>query len=77
MDFLLKMLCSMPLSLIQESEASDVLVGGVDEITDTSHTILSRFGLYKNDSVSGNDIYTINIKRNHCRRRGRVFSFVK
>jgi 3-oxoacyl-[acyl-carrier-protein] synthase II len=33
--------------LLQEKEATHVLVGGIDEITDTSHAILSRFGLYK------------------------------
>jgi 3-oxoacyl-[acyl-carrier-protein] synthase II len=33
--------------LLREKEATQVLVGGIDEITDTSHSILSRFGLYK------------------------------
>jgi 3-oxoacyl-[acyl-carrier-protein] synthase II len=33
--------------LLQEKEATHVLAGGIDEITDTSHAILSRFGLYK------------------------------
>lgn len=33
--------------LLQEKEASHVLAGGIEEITDTSHAILSRFGLYK------------------------------
>ncbi len=33
--------------LLQEKEASHVLVGSVDEITDSSHAILTRFGLYK------------------------------
>jgi len=44
------------ISLIQDGEASNALVGGVDEITDTSHAILSRFGLYRNDPVSSSDI---------------------
>lgn len=35
------------LLLMNEGEAANVLVGAVDEITDTSHTILSRFGLYR------------------------------
>ena len=37
------------LLLMNEGEAANVLVGAVDEITDTSHTILSRFGLYRNN----------------------------
>ncbi|MEO5889908.1 MAG: beta-ketoacyl synthase N-terminal-like domain-containing protein [Ferruginibacter sp.] len=38
--------------LLQEGEANNVLVGGVDEITDVSHAILTRFGLYKKERVS-------------------------
>ncbi|GAA0541239.1 beta-ketoacyl synthase chain length factor [Chitinophaga japonensis] len=37
--------------LLQEQAARQVLVGGVDEITDHSHRILSRFGLYKQAPV--------------------------
>jgi len=33
--------------LIQEGEAATVLTGGVDELTDISFEILSRFGLYR------------------------------
>lgn len=36
--------------LLLEEGVSPVLVGAMDEITDDSHAILSRFGLYKNDS---------------------------
>lgn len=43
--------------LLQEGEAKNVLVGGIDEITDISHAILSRFGLYKQDNVSNLDLY--------------------
>jgi hypothetical protein len=39
--------------LLKEGAAQRVLVGGVDEITDTSHSILSRFGLYKKDRING------------------------
>lgn len=39
--------------LLQEGAARRVLVGGIDEITDTSHSILSRFGLYKHGRVNG------------------------
>lgn len=38
--------------LLQDNEDSKVLVGGMDEITDTSHAILSRFGLYRH-AVAG------------------------
>lgn len=43
--------------LLKEKEASHVLVGAIDEIIDTSHTILNRFGLYKQGAVSSLDIY--------------------
>jgi hypothetical protein len=39
--------------LLQENAGSNVLVGGVDEITAISHRILQRFGLYKNPSTGG------------------------
>ncbi len=40
------------LMYLEEGEATDVLTGSVDEITDASHAILSRFDLYKKDPVS-------------------------
>ncbi|HMJ45763.1 MAG TPA: beta-ketoacyl synthase chain length factor [Ferruginibacter sp.] len=43
--------------LLQEEEFENVLVGGIDEITDTSHTILSRMGLYKKGSISSLEIF--------------------
>src|SRR6202012_5911409 len=39
--------------LIQEGDSRNVLVGGLDEITDASHAILSRFGLYKHGRING------------------------
>jgi 3-oxoacyl-[acyl-carrier-protein] synthase II len=33
--------------LLQEGEAKTVLTGGLDEITDASHAVLERFGLYR------------------------------
>lgn len=36
---------------------SSVLVGGVDEITKSSHAILSRFGLYKSEHASNADLF--------------------
>ncbi|MEJ7766929.1 MAG: beta-ketoacyl synthase chain length factor [Chitinophagaceae bacterium] len=35
------------LMLLAEKEAGNVLVGSVDEITNISHAVLSRFGLYR------------------------------
>ncbi len=43
--------------LLQEGEANNVLVGGLDEITNASHTILSRFGIYKKELRSNLDLY--------------------
>lgn len=40
--------------LLQENEVQDVLVGAIDEITDYSHHILSRMGLYK--KLPGNSL---------------------
>jgi 3-oxoacyl-[acyl-carrier-protein] synthase II len=39
--------------LLADGEAATVLAGGVDEITDTSHALLSRFGLYRRGAVAG------------------------
>jgi 3-oxoacyl-[acyl-carrier-protein] synthase II len=33
--------------LVADKEAETVLVGGIDELTDTSHALLSRFGLFR------------------------------
>jgi len=43
--------------LLKEKDASNVLIGAIDEITNTSHTILNRMGLYKQGPVSNLDIY--------------------
>ncbi len=43
--------------LLKENDAANVLVGAIDEITNTSHTILNRLGLYKQGDVSNLDIY--------------------
>ena len=48
--------------LLKENEASNVLVGAIDEITNTSHAILSRMGLYKQGVVSNLDIYKTKTK---------------
>lgn len=44
--------------LLNEKEADNVLVGSVDEITDYSYAVLSRFGLYKPALISTLDLYT-------------------
>jgi 3-oxoacyl-(acyl-carrier-protein) synthase len=44
--------------LLAEKNMDQILVGAVDEITDTSHAILSRFGLYKNNLSSNLDLFS-------------------
>jgi 3-oxoacyl-[acyl-carrier-protein] synthase II len=44
--------------LLKEKEADNILVGGTDEMTDASFTILSRLGLYKRWPVSNLNLYT-------------------
>jgi 3-oxoacyl-[acyl-carrier-protein] synthase II len=41
-----------------ENEGHNVLVGGLDEVTEASHTLLSRFGLYKAGAGSNLDLFT-------------------
>lgn len=41
------------MTLLLENPDHHVLVGGVDEITDTSHTILSRLNLYRQGTAAG------------------------
>lgn len=45
------------LMLINESEAKQVLVGGIDELTDASFTVLSRLGLYRRQPVSNLSLF--------------------
>lgn len=44
--------------LLQERTANNVLVGGVDEITDYSFQITSRFGLFKKSINSNFDLFS-------------------
>ncbi|HTL08153.1 MAG TPA: beta-ketoacyl synthase chain length factor [Chitinophagaceae bacterium] len=46
------------LMLLEEGTANAVLAGAADEITDYSHAILSRFGLYKPSSVNNAALFT-------------------
>ena len=48
--------------LLKENDASTVLVGAIDEITNSSHTILNRLGLYKQGPVSNLDIFDTKTK---------------
>lgn len=48
--------------LLKEGDADNVLVGAIDEITNTSHAILNRLGLYKQGGVSSLDIYNTKSK---------------
>lgn len=43
--------------LLKEKEAATVLVGAVDEITNISHAILSRMGLYKQEQISNLQLF--------------------
>jgi 3-oxoacyl-(acyl-carrier-protein) synthase len=40
------------LMLLQDKDAGTVLVGGIDEMTDVSHALLSRFGLFRQGETS-------------------------
>jgi 3-oxoacyl-[acyl-carrier-protein] synthase II len=48
--------------LLNENEASNVLAGAVDEITDISQKISTRFGLYKREHISNRDLLSSNSK---------------
>jgi hypothetical protein len=50
--------------ILQEGTAQQVLTGGVDEITDHSHAILSRFGLYRHTVAGeGAAYFTLGIEK--------------
>lgn len=44
--------------LLEEDAADTVLAGAADEITDYSHALLSRFGLYKTGSVTNTGLFS-------------------
>ena len=48
--------------LLQENEADNILLGGIDEITDTSFKVLSRLGLFKRLPVSNLDLFATKSK---------------
>ena len=45
------------LMLLAEGEATDVLTGGIDEMTATGFTVLTRIGLYKRLPVNNLDLF--------------------
>lgn len=46
------------LLLAEENQADNILIGGIDEITDAGFTIMERFGLYKkNETVTSENLY--------------------
>jgi len=48
--------------LLNENEADNILVGGTEELTDTSFTILTRLGLYKRWPVNNLSIFNTQSK---------------
>jgi 3-oxoacyl-[acyl-carrier-protein] synthase II len=48
--------------LLEEKKSTNVLVGGVDEITETSHAILTRIDLYKQKQTSNLHLLQSNSK---------------
>jgi len=46
------------MTLLLDNPATQVLIGGVDEITNTSHAILSRLGLYRQEPLSNRELFT-------------------
>ena len=48
--------------MLNDNEANNILVGGVDEITDVSHEVLNRFSLYKKENISNNQLFEKNSK---------------
>jgi 3-oxoacyl-(acyl-carrier-protein) synthase len=43
---------------LQDDPAQSILVGGVDEITNFSHTLLKRFGIFKDGRQKSLDLFT-------------------
>lgn len=61
--------------LMMDNEASNFLVGAIDELTDTSYTILNRFGLYKRGQISNMDLYKT-ISRGTIAGEGAIFFLI-
>jgi 3-oxoacyl-[acyl-carrier-protein] synthase II len=50
------------LMLLNEDEAENVLVGGIDEMIDVSYKVLTRLGLYRRGEVSNLSLYKNKLK---------------
>jgi 3-oxoacyl-[acyl-carrier-protein] synthase II len=50
------------MTMINEGSVANALVGGVDEIIEASHAILSRFGLYKTNNQNSFELLQTNSK---------------
>lgn len=48
------------ITLMQEQQAETALVGGIDELTHASYSLLSRFGLYKRNIADSSVLYQDN-----------------
>jgi 3-oxoacyl-[acyl-carrier-protein] synthase II len=48
--------------LLEENSMQTVLTGAADEITNASHAILSRFGLYKKEPIANTDLFVSQTK---------------
>jgi 3-oxoacyl-(acyl-carrier-protein) synthase len=48
--------------LMQEGDADNVLVGGIDELSETSYGVLKRLGLYRREETSNLALFSSNIK---------------
>lgn len=48
--------------LLKENEADNILVGGVDEMTNASFTVLTRLGLYKRQPVNNLSLFNTTSK---------------
>jgi len=47
---------------IDENQSRNILVGGFDEITETSYSLTSRLGLWKNHMVDSSKLYEYNTR---------------
>lgn len=43
--------------MLDENEADDILVGGLDEMTDHNHLIYSRLGIWREEMIASADLY--------------------
>ena len=48
--------------LLKENEATNVLVGSIDEVSELSYAVLNRFGMFKSMPVSNLELFSSNTK---------------